>query len=262
MHPDCKQIRRNILMASKASGHGHIPTSFSIVEMIYATYRAMKHNPAEPAWAERDIFILSKGHGALGYYCVLANAGYFPVEEVKTFGAYLSRFGCHPDRRKVPGVEASTGSLGHGIGIAVGMALAFKLRNSPRRVFTLIGDGEANEGSTWEAIMVAVNLGLPNLTILVDFNKSQVRSLPIQNPGERLKAFGCEVHDVDGHDVPELASALQASARGVKAIVANTVKGFGCPTMEENMFEWHRKSPDERQYDELLRELDARSVAA
>lgn len=224
MHPDCKKIRRDILNSSRASGHGHIPTSFSIVEMLYATYRSMRHDPANPAAADRDIFILSKGHGALGYYCVLANAGYFPVEEVKTFGAYLSKYGCHPDRRKVPGVEASTGSLGHGIGIAVGMALAFKLQRSPRRVFTLIGDGESNEGSTWEAIMVAANVGLPNLTVLLDFNKSQVRSLQIPNPVDRLRAFGCEVHEVDGHDVDQLLRALQAPARGVKAVVAKDRK--------------------------------------
>jgi len=262
MHPDCRKIRRNILLASRSSGHGHIPTSFSIVEMLYATYQAMRHDPANPAAADRDIFILSKGHGALGYYCVLAHAGYFPVEEVKTFGAYRTKFGCHPDRRKVPGVEASTGSLGHGIGIAVGMALAFKLQGSPRRVYTLIGDGEANEGSTWEAIMVAANVGLPNLTVLVDFNKSQVRSLQIPNPAERLRAFGCEVQEVRGHDVEQLLSALRAPARGVKAIVAHTIKGYGCRTMEENMFEWHRKSPDAAQYDALLAELDARSTAA
>jgi transketolase len=110
--------------------------------------------------------------------------------------------------------------------------------------------------------MVAVNLGLTNITVLVDFNRSQVRSLPIPNPAERLKAFGCDVYEVDGHDVSQLTSALQAPAPGVKAIVANTIKGFGCPTLEENMFEWHRKSPDEKQYDDLLLELDGRSVAA
>lgn len=262
MHPDCKRIRHDILIASRASGHGHIPTSFSIVEMLYATYRVMKHDPANPAAADRDIFILSKGHGALGFYCVLANEGYFPVEDVKTFGAYLSRYGCHPDRRKVPGVEASTGSLGHGIGIAVGMALAFKLQGSSRHVFTLIGDGESNEGSTWEAIMVAVNVGLPNLTVLLDYNRSQVRSLQIDNPAERLRAFGCRVHEVGGHDVGALLDALRAPADGVKAVVARTIKGYGCRTMEENIFEWHRKSPDAAQYDALLRELETGSQAA
>jgi transketolase len=189
---------------------------------------------------------------------VLAHAGYFPIEEVKTFGAFMSQYGCHPDRQKVPGVEVSTGSLGHGIGVAVGMALAFRLQGSPRRVYTLIGDGEANEGSTWEAIMVAVNLGIDNLTILLDFNKSQVRSLQIHNPGERLRAFGCEVFEVDGHDVGKLKAVLGAANHGVKAVVGHTVKGYGCRTLEQNIFEWHRKSPDDAQLEQLLRELGAR----
>jgi len=261
MHPSCKQIRRDILFSSRASGHGHIPTSFSVVEMIFAAYGSMKHDPANPGWDERDIFILSKGHAALGFYCVLAQAGYFPVEEVKTFGAFKSKFGGHPDRRKVPGVEVSTGSLGHGIGVAVGMALAFKLQGSPRRVYTLVGDGEANEGSTWEAIMVAVNLGLDNFAILLDFNKSQVRSLQIHNPAERLRAFGCEVFDVDGHHVDEVKAALHAGCGTVKAVVGNTIKGYGCRTLEQNIFEWHRKSPDEAQLETLLRELDSGSSA-
>lgn len=262
MHPACREIRQDILACSRASGHGHIPTSFSIIELLFATYHTMRHNPANPAWEGRDIFILSKGHGALGYYCVLANAGYFPAEEVKTFGAFLSKYGCHPDRHKVPGAEVSTGSLGHGIGVAVGMALAFRLQESTRRVYTLIGDGEANEGSTWEAIMIGANLGLSNLTILLDFNKSQVRSLQIHNPAERLRAFGCEVHDVDGHDVAVLETALAARSKGLKAIVGNTIKGYGCRTLEENMFEWHRKSPDDVQIKQLLAELDAPRVAA
>ncbi|MDH3288411.1 MAG: transketolase [Betaproteobacteria bacterium] len=262
MHPTCKQIRRDILLASRTSGHGHIPTSFSVVEMLYATYDSMRHDPARPAWTERDIFILSKGHAALGFYCVLARAGYFPVEEVKTFGAYMSKYGCHPDRRKVPGVEVSTGSLGHGIGVAVGMSLAFKLQENGRRVYTLVGDGEANEGSTWEAIMVAINLDLSNLTILFDFNKSQVRSLQISNPAERLRAFGCEVFDVDGHDVSAMKAALGEKRDAVKVVVGNTMKGYGCETLEQNMFEWHRKSPDDVQLEALLRELDRRSSGA
>ena len=186
MTPFCREIRKNILHASKASGHGHIPTCFSVIEMLCAVYETMKHDPAKPEWPERDVFILSKGHAALGFYAVLAHYGYLKVDELKTYGAFKSRLGCHPDRLKVPGVEASTGSLGHGIGIAVGMALAFRLQDSSRRVFTLIGDGESNEGSVWEAVMVAVNLQLNNLTILLDSNQSQVRSLPIPNPAERF----------------------------------------------------------------------------
>jgi len=262
MHPSCKQIRRDILLSSRASGHGHIPTSFSVVEMLYAAYSSMKHDPANPGWDERDIFILSKGHAALGFYCVLAHFGYFPVEEVKRFGAFMSKYGCHPDRRKVPGVEVSTGSLGHGIGVAVGMALAFKLQGNARRVYALVGDGEANEGSTWEAIMIAVNLRLRNLTILFDFNKSQVRSLQIHNPADRLRAFGCEVTEVNGHSVTKLEEALRGESGGVKAVVGNTTKGYGCRTLEENIFEWHRKSPDDAQLHHLFRELEATDGAS
>ena len=121
MTPACKEIRRNILRASRASGHGHIPTTFSVIEMLCAVYETMKHDPARPDWPERDLFVLSKGHAALGFYAVLAHYGFFKLEELKTYGAFQSRLGCHPDRFKVPGVELSTGSLGHGIAVAVGM---------------------------------------------------------------------------------------------------------------------------------------------
>lgn len=261
MHPSCRQIRRDILACSHASGHGHIPTSFSVVEMLFCVYRTMRHDCARPDWPERDIFVLSKGHAALGFYCVLANFGYFDAAEIKGFGAFNSKYGCHPDRHKAPGVEVSTGSLGHGIGVAAGMALGLKLKGSPRRVYTLIGDGEANEGSVWEAVMVAVNLQLTNLCILLDFNRSQVRSLQIPNPAERLRAFGCKVTEVNGHEVAEIESALRAEATGVKALVCHTIKGYGCELLERNIFEWHRKSPDAAQLERLLRELDQRAPA-
>ena len=166
MISECKEIRRNILDISRKSKHGHIPTCFSVVELLYTIYETMKHNPSDSLWAERDICILSKGHASLAHYCVLAKFGYFDVQRVYSFGAYMSDFGCHADRLKVPGIEASTGSLGHGIGIAAGIALAFKIRKNQRRVFTIVGDGESNEGSVWEAIMVAVDKKLNNLNII------------------------------------------------------------------------------------------------
>jgi transketolase len=260
MTPVSVEIRRKILRASRASGHGHIPTSFSIVEMLCAVYETMRHDPTRPRWEERDIFILSKGHGALGFYCVLSQYGYIPEDELRTFGAYQSRLGCHPDRLKVPGVEVSTGSLGHGIAVAVGMALAFRIQHSNRRLYTLVGDGEANEGSVWESIMVATNLRLDNLTILYDNNQSQARSLPIPNPGQRLAAFGCEVQEVNGHDVSALKTALTRPATNTRAVVANTIKGYPCPTLTDNVFEWHRKSPTDEQLQKLLGELDAQTV--
>jgi transketolase len=252
----CREIRGNILKASRTSGHGHIPTSFSIIELLCSIYDVMKHNPANPGWPERDIFILSKGHGALGFYAVLAHYGYFKVEELSTFGAFESRLGCHPDRFKVPGVEASTGSLGHGIALAVGMALAFKLQQSTRQVYTLIGDGEANEGSVWEAIMVATSMHCGNLCILYDSNRSQVRSMHIPNAAERFSAFCCDTVEVPGHDLDALKTALARRCDGVRAVVAQTTKGYGCPTLVENVFEWHRKSPNQDEFNRLMRELD------
>lgn len=260
MNKVCQDIRAHILKVSQSSGHGHIPTSFSIVEAVYAAYAVMKHDPARPDWAERDIFVLSKGHASLGYYSVLAALGYFPPEDVYTFGKFGTQFGCHPDRLKVPGVEASTGSLGHGIGLAVGMALSAQIRKEQRKVFTLIGDGESNEGSVWEAVMVAANVGLPNLTIVYDLNMSQGRCLPILNPAERFRAFNCNVIEVDGHDLDALQRAYLAPSNRVKVVVARTVKGYGSKTLVENMYEWHRRSPSSEQLPQLLEELNAWAV--
>jgi len=257
MTPEGRKIREHILAVAQASGHGHIPTCFSVVEMLLAVYGTMRHRPAEPRWEERDIFILSKGHAALCHYCTLANYGYFLPENVLKFGAFQSGFGCHADHFKVPGVEMSTGSLGHGIGVAAGMALAFKVAKSGRRVFTLIGDGESNEGSVWEAVMVACNLKLNNLTILFDANNSQTRCLPIANARERFSAFGCDAADVDGHDLKALQRALRGESKGVRALVCHTVKGYGCKTLAEEMFAWHRRSPNAEEYKKLLEELSA-----
>ena len=137
MIPSCKEIIRDILRISKVSGHGHIPTCFSVIEILYAVYDTIKHDSRNPSWAERDIFILSKGHAALAHYCILSRFGYFDMNKVDSFGAFMSDFGCHADRLKVPGIEASTGALGHGIGIAVGMALGLKIKGSRRRVLVL-----------------------------------------------------------------------------------------------------------------------------
>ena len=252
----CKSVRQDILRISQHSGHGHIPTCFSVVEMLAAVYSEMKHNPADPSWAERDIFILSKGHAALAHYCTLAHSGYFPVKDVYNFGAFSSIFGCHADRHRVPGVELSTGSLGHGSCVGAGIALAFKIRKSPRKVYVLIGDGESNEGTVWESLMVAAHQKLDNLTVLLDHNKSQIRCLPITRPADKFRAFDCETMEVDGHDISALKTALSAASSGKpKVIVANTIKGGGCKTLAENMFAWHRRSPSKEEMEMLLGEL-------
>ncbi len=260
MIPNCKEIRKSILSISRDSGHGHIPTCFSVVEILYAVYSTIRHDPENPSWDERDVFILSKGHASLAHYTALAHFGYFDMQSVYSYGSFGTDFGCHADRLKVPGIEASTGSLGHGIGLAVGMALAFKIRKNSRRVYALIGDGESNEGSVWEATMVATNLKLNNLTIIYDNNMSHSRGLQIHNPVERFKAFGCKVTEADGHDLPVLTREIGKNGDMVKAIVANTTKGHGCRTLIDNQYQWHRKSPTESEFEKLIGELDEKAV--
>lgn len=256
----CTEIRKDILRVSKESGHGHIPTCFSIVEILCSLYKNMRHDPARPDWDERDIFVLSKGHAALAHYCTLAEFGYFAREKVQAFGAFMSDFGCHADRTKLPGIEVSTGSLGHGIGVAAGIALAFKIKKSPQRVFTIIGDGESNEGTVWEAILVAVSQGLDNLTIIYDDNRSHSRGLQITDPEAHFRGFGCDVIAVPGHDLDALAEALQRPGTGVKVVVARTVKGYGCEALARNQYEWHRRSPNDEEFENLMRELDEKTI--
>ncbi|CAK0749122.1 transketolase [Gammaproteobacteria bacterium] len=260
MQPACADIRKNILRIARESGHGHIPTCFSIVEILHSVYGVMKHDPNIPDWNQRDIFVLSKGHAALAHYCVLAHHGYFPIERVFTFGAFMSDFGCHADHAKISGIEVSTGSLGHGIGVAVGIALAFKIQKLPRRVFVLIGDGESNEGTVWEAIMVAVNQRLNNLTIIYDDNRSHARGLQIFEPEAHFQGFGCEVVAVAGHDLKALSETFQQLSQQVKVIVAHTIKGYGCTTLANNHYEWHRRSPNNQEFAILMRELDEKTV--
>jgi len=256
----CKEIRKDIIRISKESGHGHIPTCFSVIEMLYALYSVMRHDSANPSWEERDLFVLSKAHAALAHYCVLSEFGYFEKERIRSIGAFQSDFGCHADRSKVPGIEVSTGSLGHGIGIAVGLSLAIRLQQANRKVYTIIGDGEANEGSVWEAVMVSVNLKLNHLTILYDNNMSHERGLQIKNPAAIFRSFGCDVLEVTGHSVEALKTALLRESTGVKVIVANTCKGFGCRTLVEHPHEWHRRSPDPTELALLMEELDAETI--
>jgi transketolase len=260
MNPVCKEIRKQVLFISKKSGHGHIPTCFSIVELLYALYGVMNHDPNNPSWEDRDIFLLSKGHAALAHYCVLAQFGYFNIKKVYSFGAFMSDFGCHADRLKNPGIEASTGSLGHGIGLAVGMALGFKIKKSNRRVFVIIGDGESNEGSVWEAILVATSLKLSNLTVIYDNNRSHSRGLQIHNAPEKFKAFDCEVAEIDGHDVDAISNEIVKKGDNVRVIVANTTKGKGCKLLTDNQYEWHRKSPNDLEFEILMKELDEETI--
>lgn len=256
MNEICRSVRKDILNVSKVSNHGHIPSCFSIVEILHAVFGTINHFPDSPSHPDRDYFILSKGHACLALYCTLGRLGYYPIKEVETYGAYGSKFGCHPDRTKIPGVEASTGSLGHGISLAVGHALASKIRKDKKKIIVLIGDGESNEGTVWEAVMVAASQKLDNLTIIYDGNKSQGRCLQIKKPEECFRAFGCEVHQVDGHDVDLIKEFLNKESVTTKVLIANTTKGFGCQTLVDNKFEWHRRSPNDSEMEILMKELE------
>jgi transketolase len=243
-------LRRLIVDALVGGERGHVGSSMSPLEILRVLYDdVLRHRPNEPGWSERDRCILSKGHGCLALYAVLADKGYFPLDLLKTFCRKGSILGGHPEHGKVPGVEASTGSLGHGLSIGVGMALAARMRKRSNRVFVIMGDGEINEGSVWEAALCAGKHGLSNLVAIVDYNKIQsagptaeIQELePLQ---DKWEAFGFATLQVDGHDVGKLQhtfGALPLDVMRPTAVICHTVKGKGFPFAEHDP-EWHHKS--------------------
>jgi len=245
-----KYLRRTIVEALEGGRRGHLGSSMSMVEILRVLYDSfLKFRPHEPAWSERDRCILSKGHGCLTLYAILADKGFFPREELKTFCMPTSRMGGHPERGKLPGVEASTGALGHGLPMGVGMALAAKIRKQSYRVTVITGDGEINEGSVWEAAMSASKHKLSNLTVFVDYNKLQSYGptrevLDLEPLADKWRSFGFAVQEVDGHDIGKLArlvSRLPLDPQKPTAVICHTVKGKGFP-FAEGKAEWHHKS--------------------
>lgn len=254
-------VRETISRLAYETGIGHIPSCFSIVEILAVLYdRILRVDPCNPDWPDRDYFILSKGHAAAAIFAVLGHAGFFPLEQLHaTYGSFGSWFGCHPDKNKVPGIEASTGSLGHGMPFSVGQALGLKMHSKPNRVYVLIGDGEANEGSIWEAAMVAAHQHLDNLIGVMDYNHSTSRCLPIVEPAKKWEAFGWNVIEADGHSLGGLERAFRdcaALANGAPSmIVAHTVKGKGVSFLERDQFAWHHRHPNLEEYEAMMREL-------
>ncbi len=250
------RLKRLIIQAAHAGGEGHVASAYSILDLLWVLYdRVLRFNPADPSSDERDRFVLSKGHSSLGLYAVLAEKGYFPAADLQTFGAFDSRFGGHPDCNKVPGVEASTGSLGHGLPMAVGMTLALRIRKVSRRVFVLIGDGECNEGSIWEAAMLAAHHRLGGLTCIVDYNHSTDRALFLDDIAAKFAAFHWSVHRINGHDRAAIHHALiQTATDRPTIIVAETTKGQGSKTMENNPA-WHHRSPSSEELAQILQEF-------
>lgn len=259
------RVRQGIVTAVHAAGSGHPGGSLSAADMLtYLYFREMKVDPEKPAWEGRDRFVLSKGHCAPGLYAVLAQRGFFPENELRTLRKPGSRLQGHPNMNETPGVDMSTGSLGQGVSAAAGMALAARRTGNPCRVYTLLGDGEIEEGQVWEAMMFARHYGLDNLCVIIDNNELQIdgRITEVMNPhpiSDKLRAFGLSVSVIDGHDFAQIEEALDGARRtkGVPtAILMRTVKGKGVSYMEDAVG-WHGKAPDDAQYAQAMEELRA-----
>ncbi len=245
-----KQLRRLVVRALEGGGRGHIGSSMSLIEILRVLYDDVLHfRPAAPDWPARDRMILSKGHGCLALYVLLADKGFFSPAALDTFCRRDSILGGHPEAAKIPGVEASTGALGHGLSVGLGIALALRARRSDSRVFVVLGDGEINEGSIWEAAMCAGKHAVSHLTAIIDYNKMQsagpTREIQDLEPiVDKWRAFGFAVAEVDGHDL----GALRKVFRGLpialgkpSTVICHTVKGKGL-AFAENDADWHHKA--------------------
>ncbi|NLK51623.1 MAG: transketolase [Syntrophomonadaceae bacterium] len=259
-----QRIRQHIVRMIGEAGSGHPGGSLSAADLVTSLFfQELRLDPAHPDWPARDRFILSKGHAAPVLYAALAERGFFPVEELLTLRKIGARLQGHPDCRKVPGVEMSTGSLGQGLSVANGLALAGRLDRSNYRVYVLLGDGECEEGQIWEAAMLAAHYGLDNLVALLDYNGLQIDG-PIQEVlspdplADRWRAFGWAVQEIDGHDFKQIIPALN-QARETKGqpsiIIARTVKGKGVSFMEHQVG-WHGTAPNQEQVVQALAELE------
>lgn len=257
-----RDIRKKIYWIAHFAGGGHMGASFSMADIISVIYfgGVLRYDALNPEWQERDKFILSKGHACYALYAALAKAGYFSEEELRHVGQTGSKFGGHPKIHDIPGVEASTGALGHGLSFAIGIAYANKADEKDSHVYVVLGDGECQEGSIWEGALSAPTLALDNLTVIIDYNKLQamdkleniVRMEPF---ADKWKAFGWNVTEIDGHDYGQIKEALLARKNGMPTLViANTVKGKGVSFME-NVPIWHYRMPNEEELKILVNEL-------
>lgn len=258
-------MRRRLLAMIVEAGQGHPGGDLSATDIIASLYfDILRIDPADPEAPERDRFVMSKGHCTGALYSALAGAGFFPEEELDTYLKPLSRLSGHPNRAYLPGVETNTGPLGHGFPVAVGMAVAAQIDRADYRVFVLTGDGELQEGSMWEAAMLAGHRRLGNLTVIVDRNRLQQGAGTEETNGleplaEKWRAFGWAVTEIDGHDVAALLAALDgagADGDAPRCIIADTIKGKGVSFME-NQAGWHHGVPDAAQYAQALAELSA-----
>jgi len=258
-----KLVRREIIKMIYQAGSGHPGGSLSAADLVTVLFfHVLRHDPHRPLWPDRDRFILSKGHCAPLLYAVLAESGYFPKEELKTLRKIGSRLQGHPDMRKTPGVEVSTGSLGQGLSVANGIALGGKIDRKDYTVYVLLGDGEINEGQIWEAAMLASHYKLDNVIAVLDYNGLQVdgptcRIMDLEPVSDKWKAFGWSVMEINGHNISEIIEALKKvrKSKGKPTIIiAHTIKGKGASFME-NKVDWHGKAPNEEEFNQAMREL-------
>lgn len=245
------QLRGRVVEMCRAASSAHLGSSLSCLDILTAAYwHALKIDPKNPADPLRDRFILSKGHAAMALYATLATRGYFPEEELVTYNQDGGRLAEHPPANLLPGVEAATGSLGHGLPIGVGMALSGRIKNQNFRVYALLSDGENNEGSVWESAMFAAAQKLENVCVIVDYNKWQAtarsnETLMLAPLRDKWEAFGWDAHEIDGHDVGQIAALLENIPNGSGkpvALIAHTVKGKGVSFMEDDN-NWHYRAP-------------------
>ena len=261
LRPISRHIRAQVLRTIAHAGLGHVGGDLSVTDILVTLFNAVLDiDPANPGWPARDRFVLSKGHCAAALYSTLADCGFFNAARLADFAGNLSPLNGHPNRRKIPGVETNTGPLGHGLPVAVGMAVAAQLRDQAQRTVVVLGDGELQEGSNWEAAMYAAHRRLGGLTAIVDRNRLQ-QGARIQDTNDlepltdKWRAFGWDVHSIDGHSHAELLATLSAPAGDrPRAVIANTVKGKGISFMEDGV-EWHHKVPSADQTLAALKEL-------
>lgn len=259
-----RDLKKTMFGMLYAAGSGHPGGSLSAADIItYLYYKEMNVDPANPNSPNRDRFILSKGHACPILYAVLADKGFFPAEELKTFRQFHSILQGHPDRKKVPGIEISSGSLGMGISFGIGTALSARLENRDYRTYVITGDGELDEGQNWEAFMCAAKYKLDNLTVIVDHNKVQLDGtsdevMPLGDVAAKIRAFDWNVVECDGHDFNSIAEAVNLARSCIgrpTAIVAHTIKGKGVSFMEGKS-EWHGKAVDKEAYEKAMEELE------
>ena len=251
-----KKLKREIIEVMLPTGEGHLPSAFSIVDILWVLYdKVLNIDSNNIMQDDRNHFILSKGHGSLALYAVLSEKKFFTKEELRKFARIDSPFGGHPDCNKVLGVEASTGSLGHGLPMALGMALGMKIRKLNHRVFTIVGDGECNEGSIWESALLASHHRLNNLVCIIDYNHSTDRALMLGNLSDKFSSFGWCVIKINGHIHEEILNALKVidDERPI-VIIADTIKGKGIKMMENNPA-WHHRRPTKEEAAIMLKEL-------